>query len=170
MCFRYPDPISPDDVSDYDVGGGGDHGDVDLVQSEICSARVDCHPRGLHQVGAGLQARDHLHRCPETSSYQVKLLLSYFFFYSSTFFLTLSTTSGFSVLTRKSSLGSRATYRRALRSVFLRIMMMMMVMMMKMSILVCDVDANADDDSIAWQSKQPHACYTNIPAGTTGWF
>ena len=39
--------------------------------------------------------------------------------------------------------------------------------MMLMSILVIDVDANADDDSIAWQSKQPHACYTNIPAGTT---
>ena len=88
MCFRYPDPFSSDDVSDYDGGGGGDHGDVDLVQSEICSARVDRHPRGLHQVGAGLQARDNLHRCPETSSYQVKLLLSYFFFYSSTFFNT----------------------------------------------------------------------------------
>ena len=39
--------------------------------------------------------------------------------------------------------------------------------MMLMSILVIDVDANADDDSIAWQSKQPLACYTNIPAGTT---
>ena len=87
MCFRYPDPFSPDDVSDYDGGGGGDHGDVDLVQSEICSARVDRHPRGLHQVGAGLQARNNLHRCPETSSYQVKLLLSYLcVFYSSTFF------------------------------------------------------------------------------------
>ena len=85
MCFRYPDPIYPDDVSDCDVGGGGDHGDVDLVQSEICSARVDCHPRGLHQVGAGLQAWDNLHRCPETSSYQVKIVVV-MFFYSSTFF------------------------------------------------------------------------------------
>ena len=46
-----------------------------MVQSEICSARVDCHPRGLHQVGAGLQARDHLHCCPETSSYQVKIVV-----------------------------------------------------------------------------------------------
>ena len=78
MCFRYPDPFSSDDVSDYDGGGGGDHGDVDLVQSEICSARVDRYPRGLHQVGAGLQARDHLHRCPETSSYQVKIVVVIF--------------------------------------------------------------------------------------------
>ena len=39
--------------------------------------------------------------------------------------------------------------------------------MMLMSILVIDVDANADDDSIAWQSKQPQDCYTNIPTGTT---
>ena len=78
MCFRYPDPFSPDDVSDYDGGGGGDHGDVDLVQSEICSARVDRHPRGLHQVGAGLQARDNLHRCPKTPSYQVKIAVVMF--------------------------------------------------------------------------------------------
>ena len=41
------------------------------------------------------------------------------------------------------------------------------MMMMMMFILVSNVDANADNDGIAWQSKQPHACYTNIPAGTT---
>ena len=132
-----------------------------MVQSEICSARVDCHPRGLHQVGAGLQAWDNLHRCPETSSYQVKIVVVMFLLLLFIHFLTFSSNTGFSVLTRRSSLESQATYRRALRWVVLRIMMMMM------SILVSNVDTNADDDSIAWQSRQPHACYTNIPAGTT---
>ena len=78
MCFRYPDPFSSDDVSDYDVGGGGDHGDVDLVQSEFCSARVDRHPRGLHQVGARLQARHHLYRRPEAPSHKVIIIFALF--------------------------------------------------------------------------------------------
>ena len=38
---------------------------------KIPSARADCHPRGLHQVGARLQARHHLHRRPEAPSHKV---------------------------------------------------------------------------------------------------
>ena len=38
------------------------------------SARVDRHPRGLHQAGARLQARHHLHRGAEAASHSAILL------------------------------------------------------------------------------------------------
>ena len=40
-------------------------------------------------------------------------------------------------------------------------------MMMMMSLLVSNVDANADDDSIAWQSKNHMLVIPTIPTGTT---
>ena len=43
---------------------------------KIPSARADCHPRGLHQVGARLQARHHLHCRPEAPSHKVIIIFA----------------------------------------------------------------------------------------------